>query len=105
MTKTKPTTTVDVEGNPIDDDFDYEAAAAHMASDDLEPGEWRDGTPIRRIAAAAEAVERAKAFLVSEVRAARAAGHSWTAVAAALDITRQAAQQRFAEPSDTVASA
>jgi hypothetical protein len=98
-------TTVDVDGNPIDDDFDYEAAAARVASDDFEPGEWRDGTPLRRITAANEAVERAKEFLVSEVRAAHDAGHSWTAIAAVLDITRQAARQRFAEPSDAAAAA
>ena len=98
-------TTVDVDGKPIDDAFDYEAAAAHMASDDWEPTKTLDGTPLRRIVAANEAVDRARAFLVSEVRAAHDAGHSWTAIAAVLDITRQAARQRFAAPRDVVIEA
>ena len=49
----------------------------------------------RRILAARERIIDAEAELRDAVRAARAAGDSWSVIAAALDTTRQAAQQRF----------
>ena len=48
------------------------------------------------IAAARDACQQAVAALRHAVAAARQAGHPWSAVAAILAISRQAAQQRFA---------
>ena len=48
------------------------------------------------IAAARDACQQAAAALHHAVAAARQAGHPWSAVAAILGGTRQAAQQRFA---------
>lgn len=58
--------------------------------------EVRDATHFRRIIAATEAVEQAKAQLREAVREARKAGDSWTVIGAALGVSKQAAQQRFA---------
>jgi hypothetical protein len=84
--------------DPTDDD----ALAEWMASDDFDPdpSEFRDATPLRRVAAADEALERARRFLDSEVRAAHDAGHSWTAIGAVLGISRQAVRQRFGVPTN-----
>ena len=54
-----------------------------------------DGAEFRRIVAARKSVAAAQDELQAAVDAARAAGNSWTVIGAALDITRQAAQQRF----------
>lgn len=40
----------------------------------------------------------ANAELTAAVQRARAHGHSWTTIGAALDITKQAAHQRFGQP-------
>jgi hypothetical protein len=50
---------------------------------------------IERIVAADEAVNDAEADLSGAVAAARAAGDTWTAIGAALGISRQVAQRRF----------
>jgi hypothetical protein len=65
--------------------------------DDLDPqaGPARDATGFRRIVAARRRQDEADAELRAAVRAAREAGDSWTVIGAALDISRQAAQQRF----------
>ena len=55
----------------------------------------RDAACFRRIVVARENLARAEQELRDAVRAAREAGDSWTVIGAALDITRQAAQQRF----------
>ena len=55
----------------------------------------RDATHFRRIIAARKGVDDAEAELRAAVAAAREAGDSWTVIGAALDITRQAAFQRF----------
>lgn len=55
----------------------------------------RDTTSFRRIVAARAQVEAAEGELRSAVKAAREAGDSWTVIGAALETTRQAAQQRF----------
>ncbi|WP_188701577.1 hypothetical protein [Microbacterium nanhaiense] len=55
----------------------------------------RDAAHFRAVIAANEAVARAQQDLRAAVLAAREAGESWTVIGAALDITRQAAQQRF----------
>lgn len=55
----------------------------------------RDAVHFRRILTARTDVADAEAELRDAVKAAREAGDSWTVIAAALDTTRQAAQQRF----------
>lgn len=55
----------------------------------------RDAESFRRILLAREQVAVAEESLREAVRAARLAGDSWTIIGAALDISRQAAQQRF----------
>lgn len=57
----------------------------------------REAASFRRILAARHGLTAAEQELRDAVRAAREAGESWTVIGAALDITRQAAQQRFAE--------
>lgn len=56
----------------------------------------RDAVHFRRIITARKAVADAEQELRDAVKAARAAGDSWTVIGAALDTTRQAAFQRFA---------
>lgn len=65
--------------------------------DALEPAltPARDAVHFRRIIAARERVDEAERELAGAVRDARAAGDSWSIIGAALDVTRQAAQQRF----------
>lgn len=58
----------------------------------------RDAVHFRRIVAARTALDAADADLRAAVAAARRAGDSWTTIGVALDITRQAAQQRFGTP-------
>lgn len=55
----------------------------------------RDAAHFRRILAARENLAAAERELRDAVHAARKAGDSWTIIGAALDTTRQAAQQRF----------
>jgi len=55
-----------------------------------------DPGALLEIAAARDACQQAAAALRHAVAAARQAGHPWSAVAAILGGTRQAAQQRFA---------
>jgi hypothetical protein len=55
----------------------------------------RDAAHFRRILAARQNLALAEQELHDAVRAAREAGDSWTIIGAALDTTRQAAQQRF----------
>ncbi len=54
-----------------------------------------DPRALLQIAAAREACQQAETGLRQAVAAARRAGHPWSAVAAILGGTRQAAQQRF----------
>lgn len=55
----------------------------------------RDAAGFRRIIAARQSLAQAEQDLRDAVHAARQAGDSWTVIGAALDTTRQAAQQRF----------
>jgi hypothetical protein len=66
--------------------LDHLDPAAHPA---------RDAVQFRRILAARQHIADAEADLRDAVKAARETGDSWTIIAAALDTTRQAAQQRF----------
>ncbi|HJG45544.1 MAG: hypothetical protein ACTH1D_14125 [Mycobacteriaceae bacterium] len=65
--------------------------------DDLDPATTpaRDATNFRRIIAARDKVNEAKEELQAAVDAARSSGDSWTVIGAALDISKQAAYQRF----------
>jgi hypothetical protein len=60
------------------------------------PARLPDPHTLLQIAAARDACQQASAALRHAVEAARQAGHPWSAVAAILGGTRQAAQQRFA---------
>ncbi|MGP5655008.1 hypothetical protein [Candidatus Corynebacterium faecigallinarum] len=64
---------------------------------DLDPSTnpAHDATNFRRIIAARKQVDTAKQELQEAVNAARASGDSWTVIGAALDISKQAAYQRF----------
>lgn len=55
----------------------------------------RDAVHFRRIIAAREGLAAADKELRDAVAAAREAGDSWTLIGAALETSRQAAQQRF----------
>jgi hypothetical protein len=82
---------------------DHEAIAAWIESDEFDPSpdDFQDATPLRRIVAADEALEQARAHLDSEVQSAHDAGLSWTAIGAVLGISRQAARQRFGTAAHT----
>lgn len=54
-----------------------------------------DAAAFRRIIAARKGIEAAEAELRAAVRSARDAGDSWAIIGAALDVSRQAAYQRF----------
>lgn len=64
---------------------------------DLSTHPARDAASFRRIIAARRHLADAEQELREAVRGARASGDSWTVIGAALDISRQAAQQRFGE--------
>ena len=65
--------------------------------DELDPGTnpARDAVHFRRIQTAHANLSAAEDDLREAVQAARDAGDSWTIIGAALNTTRQAAQQRF----------
>ncbi len=65
--------------------------------DQLDPAttEARDATHLRRIVAAARALEDAEDDLRRAVEEAREDGESWAVIGAALGVTRQGAYQRF----------
>ena len=73
------------------------AALALAESDDFnpDPADWRDATPLRAVAAARHGVEDARAALDRAVVDAYAAGFSWGSIGMMLDVSRQAARQRF----------
>jgi hypothetical protein len=69
----------------------------HTGLDHLDPAKHpaRDAAHFRRIVAARRQLATAEQELRDAVHAARNAGDSWTIIGSALDISRQAAQQRF----------
>lgn len=75
---------------PNDDD-----ALTGLHTLDLRESPLRNAEHFRAIVAAKKKVARAEAELAESVAAARAAGDSWTVIGAALDTSRQNAQQRF----------
>lgn len=64
--------------------------------DSIDPKTMRDAHHLREIAAARAAAEQAERRLVDAVRAARAAGDSWTAIGIALRTSKQNAHRKFA---------
>lgn len=73
--------------------FDHQSTGLDEIDVALHPA--RDAAHFRRILAARENLAAAEKELRDAVDAARKAGDSWTIIGAALDTTRQAAQQRF----------
>ncbi|ORA24911.1 hypothetical protein [Mycobacterium aquaticum] len=62
---------------------------------EVDPAKARDARHMRRIAAAAKALDGAEAELNEAVTEAREAGDTWAMIGTALGISRQAAYQRF----------
>ncbi|MCP2266392.1 hypothetical protein ACFQHV_06585 [Promicromonospora thailandica] len=75
-------------------DIDAEVRALDAVTPETHPA--RDAVHFRAIIAAAREAEEADQRLLMSVAEARAAGDSWTTIGAALGVTKQAAQQRFA---------
>ena len=73
------------------------ADATEKWLDSLDPAQldFRDASHVRVIIAAAEALAAAEENLRKAVAEARAAGHSWTVIGAALGTSKQAAHERF----------
>lgn len=72
-----------------------EIRASALDSLDMSSHPARDAACFRRIVAAQANVAAAEEELHEAVQAARSAGDSWAIIGAALDVSRQAAQQRF----------
>lgn len=66
--------------------------------DNLDPStiEWKDAAPMRRIAAAREAVDLAEQELRDAVQDASRLGHSWSAISLWLGTSEQAAHRKYA---------
>lgn len=74
-----------------------ERAAAEIADRLANQGEpaWRDAEPLRGVANAFRRSVAADAELAEAVRAARADGYPWAAIAAMIGVSKQTAQARF----------
>lgn len=72
--------------------------------DEVDPStlDWQDGSDLREVAQATDALEEADNRLLQAIAAARANGRSWNRIAIALKVPTEAAQQRFADKIDTV---
>lgn len=68
--------------------------AERLANQEEEP-RWRDAEPLRRIGDAFRHSVTADAELAEAVRAARADGYPWAAIAAMLGVSKQTAQARY----------
>lgn len=75
-----------------------ETQRAEQLLDSLDPATAtvRNTDDLRLVAEASESVTLDEARLTEAVERARAHGHSWTRIAVALGVSRQAARQRFA---------
>jgi uncharacterized DUF497 family protein len=62
----------------------------------IDPPTMRDGAALRAITEAREAVTDSEHRLVEAIRAARAAGDSWTMIGLMLDTSRQNAHRKYA---------
>ncbi len=68
--------------------------AERLANQEKQPS-WRDAEPLRLVAEAVRRSVTADADLAEAVRAARADGYSWAAIAAVLGVSKQTAQARY----------
>ncbi len=64
-----------------------------------------DAADLRAIGEAAHDVATSNLGLADQVAKARANGRTWTQIAAALGVTKQAARERFGEPAHRVTTA
>ena len=64
--------------------------------DSIDPRTMRDAAHLRAVSAARREVGASQDRLVAAVRAARAAGDSWTMIGIALGTSKQAAHRKFA---------
>lgn len=87
------TTISDKDGLPMTTSHINEATGLDAIGPATMPA--RDASHFRRIIAARKNLDAAKDELQAAVDAARDAGDSWTVIGAALDVSKQAAYQRF----------
>lgn len=87
-----------------DQELEQLAQRLETRLDERDPAtiEWDDLSDLREVAQATDALEEADERLLRAVAAARANGRSWNRIAIGLNVTRQAARQRFADKVDTV---
>lgn len=71
------------------------AEIAERLANQAEQPSWRDAEPLHRIADAFRRSVTADAELAEAVKAARADGYSWAAIAAMLGVSKQTAQVRY----------
>lgn len=64
---------------------------------DADPADVDHTPDLRAVAEAADAVNASQARLTEAVAIARAQGRSWTRIALALGVSRQAARQKYAQ--------
>ncbi len=86
------------------DEIERAAKRFDQLAGELDPAttEVDDTGDLRAIAAASDAARADEARLQEAVRVARAHGRSWNPIAVALDVSRQAARQRFARSEASV---
>lgn len=77
---------------------DHQIEDAAQAFEDFDPADATviDMSDIRAISEVADRIDHDQALLTERVAVARAHGRSWTQIADALGVSRQAARQRFA---------
>lgn len=82
-----------------DEELEEAARKFEKWADEVDPStlDWQDGSDLRAVAEATDAVQAAEERLVEAVIAARENGRSWNRIAIGLDVSRQAARQRFAD--------
>lgn len=75
-----------------------EIEALESALDNLDPDSVKvtDPVELRAIAEYVDQIEETQRLIDSAVEAARAAGYSWARIALALNVSRQAAHERYA---------
>lgn len=67
--------------------------------DSIDPSNMREGTHLREVAAARQAVADSQERLKRAVQSARAAGDSWTMIGVALRTSKQNAHRKFGSSS------
>lgn len=87
-----------------DNEIEQAADRFEQLADQLDPAttEMEDTSDLRAVATAADTARADDARLKEAVNIARAHGRSWNHIALALGVSRQAARQRFAQPTTAV---